>query len=221
MKKVINWILNILILIIIIIIGYLLWQNHMMKKTEVDNTLKAFETYEQVTCDENEIITSTDNPQPTNESVSANQIIGYIMFPSLGESTALLQGDMSDDQMAAMDRGVSHDPRSTMPGEEGNTVIAGHRELFFKNFLELSEGDDVVLNVGDNIYIYKIESFEVIDPNQADKVFYDNDEDALIMYTCYPIEAWKPFSQRMVVKAKPIAKTSVTDCETVTKTKAV
>lgn len=219
MKKVINWILNILILIVVLIILYLLWQNHLMKKEEADNTTAAFEQYEELTCTQDTIVADTSNPQPLNENVDPNQIIGYITFPSVGESTALLQGDINDDQIEAMDRGVSHDPRSTMPGEIGNTVLAGHRELFFKNFLELEKGDDVILNVGDNIYIYEIESFEIIDPEQVDTVFFDNDEDLLVMYTCYPIEAWKYYSQRMVIKAKPIEKTTVENCESVTKYK--
>lgn len=219
MKKTINWILNILIIVVVIIIAYLLWQNHLMKKLETDNTVEALETYEQVTCSQDEIVADVSNPQVTNDSTSANEIIGYIMFPSLGESSALLQGDVNDDQIAAMSKGVSHDPRSSMPGEPGNTVLAGHRELFFKNFLKLEAGDDVIINVGDNIYIYEIESFEVIDPEQVDTVFYANDDDLLVMYTCYPIESWKPFSQRMVVKAKPIKSTTVENCETQTKTK--
>lgn len=221
MKKIVNWILNILIVIIVLLIAYLLWQNYQMKQLEVDNTKEAFEEYEEVTCTNNEVVADSSNPQVTNDSASANQIIGYIMFPSLGESTALLQGDISDDQIAAMERGVAHDPQSSMPGEPGNTVLAGHRELFFKYFLELKEGDDVIVNVGDNIYVYEIQSFEVIEPESVESVFYENDQDLLVMYTCYPIEAWKPFSKRMVVKAVPISKTEVKDCETVTKTKAV
>lgn len=220
MKKIINWILNILIIIVILVIAYLLWQNHLMKKTEIDNTMVALDTYDELICTNNEVVADNSKPQVTNDQADPNEIIGYIMFPSLGESTALLQGDINDDQIAAMDRGVSHDPQSSMPGEAGNTVLAGHRELFFKHFLELEVGDDVIINVGDNVYIYEIESYEVIDPEEVDKVFYSNDEDLLVMYTCYPIEAWKPFSQRVVVKAKPIEKTTVEDCEAVTKTKA-
>lgn len=219
MKKVINWILNILILVVLLIIAYLLLQNHSMKKLETDNTVAALETYEQVTCTEDEVFADSSYPQVTNDSASTNEIIGYIMFPSLGESSALLQGDVNDDQIAAMEKGVSHDPRSTMPGESGNTVLAGHRELFFKNFLQLEAGDDVIINIGNNIYIYEIVSFEVIDPEEADAVFYANDEDLLVMYTCYPIESWKPFSQRMVVKAKPVESTTIEDCETQTLTK--
>lgn len=220
MKKIINWILNILIIIIVLIIAYLLWKNHTMKQVEVDNTKDALQNYEEVVCKNNQVVENNSNPQTTNEQVAPNQIIGYIMFPSLGTSTALLQGDAGDDQIAAMARGVSHDPHSSMPGEPGNTVFAGHRELFFKNFLKLNVGDDVIINIGDNIYIYKIQSFEVIDPTDVDKVFYPNDGQTLLMYTCYPIEAWKPFSQRMLVTATPISKTTVQDCKTITKTKA-
>lgn len=217
MKRTVNWTLNILIVLVLIIIGYLLWENHLMKKEEADNTNLAMSTYEEITCTQNEVKSEEKNPRVTNSDADVNEIIGYIIFPSLGESTALLQGDLSDDQIAAMDRGVSHDPRSSIPGEAGNTVLAGHRELFFKNFLDLEVGDDVILNVGDNIYVYEITSYEVIDPEDADKVFYSNNEDLLVMYTCYPIEAWKPFNNRLVVKAKPIAKTTVENCESVTK----
>ncbi len=216
MKKFINYFLNILIVIIIIAIAYLLWQNHLMKKEEIDNSLVALETYDTLTCTNDEVKADVSNPQVTNDSVNANEIIGYIMFPKVGESAALLQGDINDDQITAMERGVSHDPQSTMPGEPGNTVLAGHRELFFKHFLELEEGDDVILNVGNNVYIYKIDSIEIINADEAEKVFYANDEDLLVMYTCYPIEAWKWFTSRMVIKAKPIAKTTVQDCEVVT-----
>lgn len=131
-----------------------------------------------------------------------------------------MQGSISDNQVAAMERGVSHDPRSSMPGEAGNTVLAGHRELFFKNFLELEVGDDVIINIGNNIYIYEIVSYEVIEPSQAEKVFYDNEEDLLVMYTCYPIESWKYYSQRLVVKAKPINQTQVEDCQMVVSARA-
>lgn len=218
MKKVINAILNILIIAIIIAIAYLLWENHQMKQVEIDNTNVAMEEYEEITCSQDAVYSDLSNPQVTNDSAAANDIIGYIMFPSLGESTALLQGDANDDLAAAMSRGVSHDPNSSMPGEAGNSVFAGHRELFFKHFLDLEEGDDVIVNIGDNIYIYKIESFEVINPDQVDTVFFDNDEDLLVMYTCYPIESWKPFGQRMVVKAKPVQSTTIENCESVTRT---
>ncbi len=219
MKKVINWVLNILIIFVVLVIAFLLYENYQMKKLASDNTDAALDTYEKLVCSEDEVIADTSKPQVTNSSTNANDIIGYMMFPSVGESTAILQGDLNDDQTAAMDRGVSHDPNSSMPGEIGNSVFAGHRELFFKYFLDLEVGDDVIINLGDNIYIYEIQSFEIIDPDQVDTVFYDNDEDLLVMYTCYPIEAYTFFNQRMVIKATPISETTIKDCETVTTNK--
>ncbi len=212
MKRVINWILNVLIIVVVLLLAYLLYENYQMKKIESENTKVALSEYEPYTC-ENEVITSsTKNDIITNESAKANDVVGYIAFPSLGVESAILQGDLNDSQSEAMDRGVSHDPRSTMPGEIGNTVIAGHRELFFKHFLELEKGDPVLINIGDNIFLYEIESSEVIYPDQVDTVFYDNDEDLLVMYTCYPIEAWKPYNQRVVVKAKPVEQITVDNC---------
>ncbi|WOO87479.1 class D sortase [Mollicutes bacterium LVI A0039] len=183
-----------------------------MKQKEVENTRVAFDNFSSLTCDNKTIKADTSRPQVTNDTVSSNEIIGYMTFPKLGTSTAILQGDISDDQTAAMDRGVSHDPRSTMPGEVGNSVFAGHRHLFFKSFLDLEPGDAVIVNVGDNIYIYEIQSMDVINPEEVDAVFYDNDQDLLVMYTCFPIETWKPYTQRLVVKAKPISETSVSEC---------
>ncbi len=183
-----------------------------MHKTEKDNTAVANEKYSELVCTKDQVEESITS-ELSNDNLQSNEIIGYIYLPKVDEKSAILQGDMSDDQVAAMDRGVSHDPRSFLPGDSGNTVIAGHRELFFKHFLDLEVGDSVILNIKDNIYIYQIDSFEVINPEDADKVFYDNDEDTLVMYTCYPIEAWKPFNQRIVLKAHRIKSTTVETCE--------
>lgn len=213
MKKIINWVLNILIIIVLIALAYLLYENYQMKQLEKDNTTVATEKFEELVCTDNTINESIENELVTNEDTTSNEIIGYISFPSLDVKSAILQGDLNDSQTEAMNRGVSHDPRSTMPGEDGNTVLAGHRELFFKNFLDLNVGDDVVINIGDNVFVYKITDYEVIDPTEVDKVFYDNDDDTLIMYTCFPIEAWKPFNQRIAVTAERVDSTGELECE--------
>ncbi len=79
MKKLINWVLNILIIVVILAIAYLLWQNYQMKKVEKDNTAAALETYEEVTCSNDTVEADTSNPQITNEEADPNQIIGYIL----------------------------------------------------------------------------------------------------------------------------------------------
>lgn len=215
MKKVINWILNIIIIIIIGLIAYLLIDYNQMKGVESDNTNIAVDTFGELVCTNDQVIEDVSSSIVTNDSTNANDVIGYINFPTIGESSAILQGDLDDSQAEAMNRGISHDPRSTMPGEIGNTVLAGHRELFFKYLGEINVGDPVVINLGGNTFVYEIESFEVISPEDADKVFYSNPLDYLIMYTCYPIEAWKPFNKRLVVKAKRVESATVENCDTV------
>lgn len=215
MKKIINWILNIIIVIIILIIAYLLFDYFNLKNTEKNNTQVAIDSFGTLVCTNNQIDEDISNTITTNSAVSSNDVIGYISFPSIGESSAILQGDLEDSQAQAMNRGISHDPRSSLPGEVGNTVLAGHRELFFKYLGQLNVGDSIVINIGGNTFVYEIESFEIINPEDSEKVFYNNAIDYLVMYTCYPIEAWKPYNERLVVKAKRIETTTVEDCDNI------
>ena len=84
-----------------------------------------------------------------------------------------------------LERGAGHLPGSALPGNRGNTVLAAHRDTFFRSLRGIRVGDRVKIHQpqGDNVYIVK--SARVVEPNQVD-VLYPTAEPALTLITCYP-----------------------------------
>ncbi|RKS79838.1 LPXTG-site transpeptidase (sortase) family protein [Actinomadura pelletieri DSM 43383] len=68
---------------------------------------------------------------------------------------------------AVLRRGVGHYPGTARPGQEGNTVLLGHRTTWLRPFNQLDRmrrGDRIVLRVGRTSYVYRVRSRHVIDP---------------------------------------------------------
>lgn len=68
---------------------------------------------------------------------------------------------------AVLRRGVGHYPRTALPGQEGNTVLLGHRTTWARPFHDLDRvkrGDRIVLRAGGKSYVYKARSSHVIEP---------------------------------------------------------
>src|SRR5690606_2188517 len=64
-------------------------------------------------------------------------------------------------------RGVGHYPRTALPGQEGNTVLLGHRTTWTRPFHDLDRvkrGDRIVLRAGGKSYVYKARSSHVVEP---------------------------------------------------------
>jgi len=82
--------------------------------------------------------------------------------------------------------GPGHLSASAMPGEVGNSVIAGHRDTHFR-FLEDLKGGEL-LNVESNTgirHLYQVVATEVVDARKG-SLLLDTDTAILSLVTCYP-----------------------------------
>ena len=90
------------------------------------------------------------------------------------------------------------------PGE-GNFTIAGHRGYrdgrHFSNLSEVPIGEEIYLHVGEDTYVYEIESSEVIPPTAIEVLEDDPNKNELTLITC-TISG----NERVAVKAKFIEK---------------
>ena len=67
---------------------------------------------------------------------------------------------LSGTDLAILDRGVGHYPTTALTGEIGNFAVAGHRVTHgqpFARLLELSAGDEIVVETRDKIYTYAMD----------------------------------------------------------------
>ncbi len=97
--------------------------------------------------------------------------------------------------------GPAHMTGTAAPGANGNTVIAGHRDTFFRRIHSLTYGDDVYLSNGGKQYHYVVKSRRIVEPTDLSVLGQTLDPE-LTLITCYPTHAIGPASRRLIVVAK-------------------
>ena len=99
--------------------------------------------------------------------------------------------------------GPGHLSASSLPGEIGNTVIAGHRDTHFSFLRDVEIGELLVIEtVSGEKHLYEIFDIDVVDSRRSSLIL-DTDTAILSLVTCYPFEAIDPGGpMRYVVTAK-------------------
>jgi len=99
--------------------------------------------------------------------------------------------------------GPGHLSASSLPGESGNSVIAGHRDTHFNFLRDVEIGESLVIEkIGGRKHLYKVIGIDVVDSRRG-SLLLDTDAAILSLVTCYPFgsrEAGGPM--RYVVTAK-------------------
>ena len=128
-------------------------------------------------------------PEPIRE-------IGRIEIPKIGLNHKIMQGI----SLRNIDHGPSHWPGTPLPGEQGNTVFAGHRVTHshpFRRIHELTPGDDIFFTVNGARSHYKVTGHEIVAPSRVDIVNPTVDPIATL-FACHPPGSAR---QRYVVRA--------------------
>ncbi len=217
MKKVIKLTLDLLIILLILLIIFLgvqIYNDYFkVKQEEKANFTEAVEELGSPVeyCENNTIKATEDAPVINLDDYENNQSIGYMVSPDVDLMTSIVKGDPDDGLWAAMNLGVSIDPLGTTPGQVGNTVIAGHREFAFKSLENIEEGTPIIINIDGNIYPYIVKRSDIIKDTDVDKVFYDDGQENLILYTCYPFTFNSEVTGRYVTYLEPADEVSI-DC---------
>jgi sortase A len=88
--------------------------------------------------------------------------------------------------------GPAHVDGSAMPGGEGISVIAGHRDTHFEFLRQLRAGDGLWIDRPDGSSVaYRVRDVAVLDARK-DRVPLDVAADALELVTCFPFDAIAP-----------------------------
>ena len=122
--------------------------------------------------------------------------IAELSIPRIHLSTVVLQG--SDDR--TLMHAPGHLESTALPGHEGNVVIAGHRDTFFRPLRHIKKGDEIVLHTPQARFQYRVTSLRVVHPQDL-SVLEPTDESVLTLITCYPFWVLGPAPDRFVVRA--------------------
>jgi sortase A len=128
--------------------------------------------------------------------VRVGDVLGRMDIPRLGVSVAVLQGTSS----RMLRRGVGHVEGTPLPGEAGNSGIAGHRDTFFRELKDVRRDDEIEFQTAAGLFRYQVDWVKVVDPDDT-SVLTPSTEATLTLVTCYPFYFVGPAPNRFVVRA--------------------
>ena len=101
--------------------------------------------------------------------------------------------------------GPGHLSASAMPGEVGNTVIAGHRDTHFQFLKNVEPGERINLESSNGLrHVYEVVATDIVDSRKR-ALRLDTDVAMLSLVTCYPFAAREGGGPlRYVVTAKMV-----------------
>ena len=111
-------------------------------------------------------------------------------------SIAVLQGTNS----RMLRRGAGHIETTPLPGEPGNSGIAGHRDTFFRGLKDIRKDDQIQFQTATGLFRYEVDWARVVEPNDI-TALEPSREDTLTLVTCYPFYFVGPAPKRFVVRA--------------------
>jgi sortase A len=145
-------------------------------------------------------------------AVEAPAPIGRLEIPRIGLSVVVAEGDDENILKVA----VGHLPDTSLPWQEGNTAVAGHRDTFFRPLRSIQAGDDIRFVTRHGTFRYRVSRHTVVEPD-ALWVLDASPVAALTLITCYPFDDVGPAPRRFIVHAERMANVSESSYETATR----
>ena len=129
-------------------------------------------------------------PPPTPEGSA----VAIIKIPRIGLEKAVVEGVGVPD----LKTGPGHYPDTPLPGQPGNSAVAGHRTTYgapFNRLDELTQGDSIFVTTRQGQFRYVVNHKAVVSPDNV-SVLDPTDDNRLTLTTCNPKYSAR---QRLVV----------------------
>ena len=122
--------------------------------------------------------------------------LAVLLIPKIRLEVAVLPG--TDDR--TLDLGVGHIEDTALPGADGNSGLAGHRDGFFRGLKDIAPGDAIVLETLQGTEAYVVERTWIVNPEDV-SVLDPTPTRSLTLVTCYPFYFVGSAPQRFIVRA--------------------
>jgi sortase A len=124
------------------------------------------------------------------------EMIGNLIIPKLGVTLPIYHGTDEDE----LERGVGHFAGSVLPGEDDNSVLAGHRDTVFRRLGEVGVNDLLIVETSAGRFTYKVRKVRIVDQNDR-TVIVPKPKATLTLSTCYPFDFVGSAPERYVLVA--------------------
>ena len=122
--------------------------------------------------------------------------LAILRIPTIHLEVAVLPG--TDDFV--LDRAVGHIDDTALPGVDGNSGIAGHRDGFFRGLKDIADGDVIEIETLNARQLYRVERTWIVDQEDV-SVLDPTPVPSLTLVTCYPFYYIGSAPQRFIVRA--------------------
>jgi len=147
---------------------------------------------------ENQIqVEKEHNESEPKPAIKKGDVLGRVDIPRLGISVAVLQGTSS----RILRLGAGHIEGTPLPGEIGNSGIAGHRDTFFRDLKDIRTNDEIQLQTATGVFRYEVDWVKVVEPNDTTVLEPSTRGSTLTLVTCYPFYFVGSAPKRFVVRA--------------------
>jgi LPXTG-site transpeptidase (sortase) family protein len=131
------------------------------------------------------------------QKVTLGKPIGLLEIPRLGLSSVVIEGD----DVAALLLGVGHLADTPLPWHDGNSVLAAHRDTFFRPLAGIRRNDLIKFSTADAEFEYVVKETMIVEPT-ALEVLDPTDTATLTLITCHPFDYIGPAPNRFIVRAE-------------------
>jgi LPXTG-site transpeptidase (sortase) family protein len=132
-------------------------------------------------------------PRPT---YSRGETMARFQIPRLGTRLPIVQGTGK----AELRRAPGHLEGTELPGEPGNTVVAGHRDTHFRVLKDILLGDQIIVDHDGERLVYVVTNTKIVPPTERN-VLMPVEGHRLTLVTCYPFYYLGPAPKRFIVQA--------------------
>jgi len=127
---------------------------------------------------------------------AGGSVIGELEIPRLQVKDVFIEGVTAGDLRKA----VGHIPGTAFPWQNGNVVLSGHRDTFFRPLRNIRAGDLIVLHTMYGSYRYRVLFTQIVKPTDV-QVLAPHTYRGLTLTTCYPFYYVGPAPDRFIVVA--------------------
>jgi len=144
----------------------------------------------------------TNNPIKINQNLiaqSKNQEVPVrVVIPNIKIDDSVVVAKIINGYWELSENTASYGQGSGIPGQKGNIVVFAHaREGLFYNLKDVKKGDLVYIFTKDKWYKYSVDQITPVFPNQVETI-YPTKNETLTLYTCTGFFDEK----RLIVRAK-------------------
>lgn len=140
--------------------------------------------------------------------ISLNEDKTIKIYPSYGKNYATLSvpsiGIKSDvyfgDAKELLSLGIGHTTSSHLPTEGDVIIYSGHnKNEVLGNLKNIKLNDEIIIDTNYAICKYKVQRTEILKDTDTDKLTKLDDNETLVLYTCYPFDTYVYTNERFVV----------------------